>query len=61
MDDITSLTADCIVDLDSLEDLDDSLPLSITQEQVVHVDRRASNGFLVVGMEEDEEIEEDDD
>lgn len=50
------------IDLDSLDDLDDSLPLSNTQEQTVHVYRRASNCFLEDDMEEDEdEIEEDDD
>lgn len=62
MDDIKCLTADCIVDLDSLDDLDDNLPLTNTQEQVIHVDRGPSSSFLEDNMEEDEdEIEEDDD
>jgi len=62
MDDIKCLTADCIIDLDNLEDLDGSLPLSNTQEQAVQVDRGPSHSFLEDSMEEDEdEIEEDTD
>lgn len=61
MDDIKCLTADCIIDLDNLEDLDGSLPLLNTQGQAVHVDRRP-NSFSEDNMEEDEdEIEEDTD
>ncbi|KAG0623011.1 hypothetical protein M758_3G141700 [Ceratodon purpureus] len=61
MDDIRSLTADCIVDLDTLEDLDDDLPHSNTQEQMHVLDRGPSNGFLEDDMEEDEDVIEDDD
>lgn len=59
MDDIVRLTADCIVDLDSLEDLD--LPFSNTQVQMVHVNRGPLDSFPEDYMEEEDVIEDDDD
>lgn len=53
MDDVNSLTADCIVDLD---DFDDSSPLPDSQ---VHVYRRASDDAME--EEQEDEIEDDDD
>lgn len=50
MDDVNSLTADCIIDLD---ELDDSLP-----DSQVHVYRRASDDNM---QEDEDEIEDDDD
>ena len=61
MDDIVSLTADCIVDLDNIEDLDDELPHSNTQEPMQMVHRGPSNSFLEDDMEEDEDVIVDDD
>lgn len=59
MDDIVRLTADCIVDLDSLEDLD--LPFSNTQAQMVHVNRGPVDSLPEEEYMEDEDVIEDDD
>lgn len=62
MDDIRSLAVDCIIDLDSLEDLKDDLPHSSTPEQMqmVHAHRGPSNLFFEDDMEEDEDVIEED-
>lgn len=61
MDDVRSLAADCIVDLDSLEDFEDDAPRSNAQEQMGHVDRGPADSFFEDDMEEDEDVIEDDD
>ena len=59
MDDVRSLAADCIVDLDSLEDFEDDAPRSNAREQMQM--GQPVNSFLEDDMEEDEDVIEDDD